>query len=70
MMTDRLRTVVERVAQLSPEEQDQLLEQIEDALGIAQWHALLADLCSGPALNDLIARAQSFPDARGRRQRI
>lgn len=58
MLTDRLRTFVERVEQLPPEEQDRLLEQIEDALDDAQWHALLADPRSGPVLDDLIARAR------------
>jgi hypothetical protein len=61
MMTDRLKAVVKRIEQLPPEERERLLEQIEDALDNAQWHALLADPRSGPALDELIARAKQSP---------
>lgn len=58
MLTDRLKAVVKRIEQLPPEERERLLVQIEDALDNAQWHALLADPRSGPALDALIARAK------------
>ena len=59
---DRLKAVVKRIEQLPPEERERLLEQIEDALDNAQWHALLADPRSGPALDALIAR-EAVPQA-------
>ncbi len=52
----RKKAAVKRIEQLPPEEQERLLQQIEDALDDAQWHALRADLRSGPALDALIAR--------------
>ena len=58
MLTDRLKLFVERIEQLPPEEQDRLLEQIEDALDDAQWHALLADRRSSVVFDDLITRAR------------
>jgi len=61
MVMDRLKAVVKRIEQLPPEERERLLEQIEDALDNAQWHALLADPRSGPALDALIARAKQSP---------
>lgn len=61
MVTDRLKAVVKRIERLPPAERERLLEQIEDALDNAQWHALLADPRSGPALDTLIARARQSP---------
>jgi hypothetical protein len=61
MMTDRLKAFIERAEQLPAAEQDRLVDEIEDALDEAQWHALLADPRSGPVLDELIAEARQSP---------
>ena len=61
MMTDRLRELVERVEHLPPDAQDRLVEEIEDLLDEAEWHALLADPRSGPVLDEMIAQAKQSP---------
>lgn len=61
MMTERLRAFMERAEQLPPEQQNRLIEDIEDILDEAEWHALLADPRSGYVLDELIARAKQSP---------
>lgn len=61
MMTDRLKALMERAGQLPPSQQDRLVEEIEDLLDDAEWHALLADPRSGPVLDDLLAEAKRSP---------
>ncbi|WIG58045.1 MAG: hypothetical protein OJF49_000790 [Ktedonobacterales bacterium] len=61
MMTERLKTFMELAEQLPPDEQERLIDEIEDLLDNAQWHALLADPRSGPVLDDLLAEAKRSP---------
>lgn len=61
MITEHLKTLIERIEQLPPDLQTKLAEEIEDILDNAEWHALLADPRSGPALDDLIAQAKQSP---------
>ncbi len=58
MMTERLKAFLERAEQLPPDAQERLVEEIEDVLDNAEWHALLADPRSGPVLDELIAQAK------------
>jgi hypothetical protein len=58
MMTERLKAFLERAEQLPPDAQERLMEEIEDVLDNAEWHALLADPRSGPILDELIAQAK------------
>ncbi|MGH2515631.1 MAG: hypothetical protein ACRDHP_08245 [Ktedonobacterales bacterium] len=61
MIADRLKTFLERAEQLPPKEQDRLVEEIENLLDDAEWHALLSDPRSGTVLDELIAQAQQSP---------
>ena len=61
MITEHLKTLIERIEQLPPDLQAKLAEEIEDILDDAEWHALLADPRSDAALDDLIAQAKRSP---------
>lgn len=61
MTSERLRALLERAEQLPPEQLDRLIQEIEDILDEAEWHALLADSRSGPVLDELIAQAKQSP---------
>lgn len=61
MITERMKTLIERIEQLPPELQAKLAEEIEDILDDAEWHTLLADPRSDSALDDLIAQAKRSP---------
>jgi hypothetical protein len=61
MMTERFRAFIAKAEQLPPDEQDHLVDEIEDLLDNAEWHALLADPRSGPVLDELIAEAKRSP---------
>lgn len=61
MVTERLKALVARAEQLSPEEQNRLADAIEDLLDDAEWHALLADPRSEAVLDRLIAEAKQSP---------
>lgn len=61
MMTDHMKSLVERIGQLSPDAQQKLAEEIEDILDDEEWRTLLADPRSGPVLDELIAQAKRSP---------
>ena len=61
MIADRLKSFLERAEQLPVEQQERLIEEIEDLLDDAEWHALLSDPRSGPVLDELIAEARQSP---------
>ena len=61
MITERLKAFIERVEQLSPEQQEHLVDEIEDLLDDAEWRGLIADPRSGPVLDALIAQAKHAP---------
>jgi len=61
MITEHLKTLIERIEQLPPDLQAKLAEEIEDILDDAEWHALLADPRSDSALDDMIAQAKRSP---------
>lgn len=61
MLIERLKMFEERVEQLPPEKQNRLVDEMEDLLDSAEWHALLADPRSGPVLDTLLAEAKPSP---------
>ncbi len=61
MMTDHMKSLIERIGQLPPDAQQKLAEEVEDILDDEEWRALLADLRSGPVLDDLISQAKRSP---------
>ena len=61
MLIDRLQTAVEHLSQLTPEQQEQLAEQIEDILDEALWNAQFADPRSEAFFDELVAEAQRRP---------
>ncbi|HET9981006.1 MAG TPA: hypothetical protein VFQ32_11210 [Ktedonobacterales bacterium] len=61
MLIDRLQTAVEHLAQLTPEQQEQLAEHIEDILDEAQWDAQFADPRSEAFFDELVEDAQRGP---------
>ena len=61
MMTEYFKSLVERIEQLPPAEQNRIAEEIEETLDNAEWHALLADPRSEAVLDELIAEAERSP---------
>ncbi len=64
MITDRLREVVDSVAEYPPETQDRLAEQIEawlDAVDDALWDQHFADPRSQAVFTEMATQAQQGP---------
>jgi hypothetical protein len=61
MLIDRLQTAIEHLSQLTPEQQEQLAEQIEDILDEALWNTQFSDPRSEAFFDDLVADAQRGP---------
>ena len=61
MLTEKLQSVVDDMAQLPPEQQEQLAEQIADILDEALWKAQFADPRSEAFFDELVAEAKQGP---------
>jgi hypothetical protein len=61
MLIDRLQAAVEHLSHLTPEQQEQLAEQIEEVLDEALWNAQFADPRSEAFFDELVADAQRGP---------
>ncbi|MGH2484449.1 MAG: hypothetical protein ACRDHE_00405 [Ktedonobacterales bacterium] len=61
MLIDRLQAVVDTWSQLSPQQQEQLANDIEDALDEALWTAQFADPRSDVFFDELVAEATAGP---------
>jgi hypothetical protein len=61
MLTDRFKAAIESAAQLPPEAQDKLAEDIEAAIENALWDAELDDPQYDTVMRGLIARAKQQP---------
>lgn len=60
-LADRLKAVTDRAAQLSPEAQDSLAEQIATALENAVWDSQLRDPAHLAVLRELAEEARRAP---------
>ena len=61
MLTEKLQSVVNNMAQLPPEQQEKLAEQIADILDEALWDAQFADPRSEAFFDELVAEAEQRP---------
>lgn len=61
MLTDKLQLVIDDMAQLKPEQQDKLAEQIADIVNEALWDAHFTDPCSEAFFDELVAEAKQGP---------
>ncbi len=59
MLIDRLQAVVDSWARLTPEQQERLANEIEDALDEALWDAQFADPRSEAVFDQWVAEAKA-----------
>ncbi len=61
MLIERLQSVVDHLAQLTVEQQEQLAQQLEDTLDEALWNAQFADPRAEGFFDELVTQASQTP---------